>query len=69
MADEPIMRAIKELRTELSRLDQVIKSIELLVAGKPRRGRPPKFLQEAGVDGASPKKRGRPRKTAAPRNP
>ena len=58
MADEPIMRAIKELRTELSRLDQVIKSIELLVAGKPRRGRPPKFLQEAGVDGASPKKRG-----------
>ena len=69
MADEPIMRAIKELRTELSRLDQVIKSIELLVAGKPRRGRPPKFLQEANLDGAAPKKRGRPRKTVAPRNP
>lgn len=69
MADEPIMRAIKELRTELSRLDQVIKSIELLVAGKPRRGRPPKFLQAAGVDGAAKRKRGRPPKTAAPEKP
>ena len=68
MADEPIMRAIKELRTELSRLDQVIKSIELLVAGKPRRGRPPKFLREAGMDGAMPAKRGRPRKKPAPEN-
>lgn len=69
MADEPIMRAIKELRTELSRLDQVIKSIELLVAGKPRRGRPPKFLRESNHDGAAPKKRGRPRKTAPPETP
>ena len=69
MADEPIMRAIKELRTELSRLDQVIKSIELLVAGKPRRGRPPKFLQEANPDGAAPKKRGRPSRKAAPEKP
>jgi len=66
MADEPIMRAIKELRKELSRLDQVIKSIELLVAGKPRRGRPPKFLQEAKPTSTAPKKRGRPRRKPAP---
>ena len=47
MPDSPIHRAIVELRKELARLDQVIRMLETLSMGKPRRGRPPKVLAEA----------------------
>ena len=41
MASEPIYNAIKVLREELERLNYVIKMLEGLAAGRPRRGRPP----------------------------
>jgi hypothetical protein len=47
MSESPIHRAILELRKELARLDQVIRMLETLSIGKPRRGRPPKVLVEA----------------------
>lgn len=46
MAENRIMRAIAELRKELTQIDQVIRMLETLSAGKPRRGRPPKALAE-----------------------
>lgn len=46
MADEPIYRAIKELKEELARIDYVIQAVESVAEGKLRRGRPPKFLAE-----------------------
>ena len=47
MTDRPIENAIVELRKELTQIDQVIKLLEMLAVGKPRRGRPPKFIAEA----------------------
>jgi hypothetical protein len=47
MAENRIMRAIAELRKELAHLNQVIRMLETLSTGKPRRGRPPKALAEA----------------------
>jgi hypothetical protein len=46
MAENRIMRAIVELRKELAQIDQVIRMLETLSTGKPRRGRPPKALAE-----------------------
>ena len=63
MAADPIHNAIQALRSDLARVDHAIRVIESLALGKPRRGRPPKFLAEM-VGAATPKKRGRPRKTA-----
>ncbi len=62
MADDPIYNAIQALRSDLSRVDHAIQVIESLALGKPRRGRPPKFLAEMAA-GATPRKRGRPKKT------
>ena len=47
MTDRPIENAIVELRRELAQIDQVIKMLETIAIGKPRRGRPPKFISEA----------------------
>jgi hypothetical protein len=47
MAENRIMRAIAELRKELAHLNQVIRMLETLSTGKPRRGRPPEALAEA----------------------
>ena len=47
MTDRPIENAIVELRRELAQIDQVIKLLEMISVGKPRRGRPPKFIAEA----------------------
>lgn len=44
MATEPLLRAISELREELRRIDQVILMLQSLSGGRPRRGRPPKFM-------------------------
>ena len=63
MAEEPIHSAIRALRGDLARVDHAIRVIESLALGKPRRGRPPKFLSELKAAKA-PKKRGRPRKAA-----
>ena len=63
MAEEPIHNAIRALRSDLARVDHAIRVIESLALGKPRRGRPPKFLAELQAK-AGPKKRGRPKKTA-----
>ena len=41
MASEPIYNAIKVLRGELERLNYVIRMLEGLAVGRPRRGRPP----------------------------
>ncbi len=58
MPESPIHRAIAELRKELVRLDQVIRMLETLSIGRPRRGRPPKILAEAmRAAGISPKRR------------
>ena len=46
MAENRIMRAIAELRKELTQIDRVIRMLEALSTGKPRRGRPPKALAE-----------------------
>jgi hypothetical protein len=46
MAENRIVRAIAELRKELAHIDQVIRMLETLSNGKPRRGRPPKALAE-----------------------
>lgn len=62
MATDPIHDAIQALRSDLARVDHAIQVIESLALGKPRRGRPPKFLAEMAAT-ATPKKRGRPKKT------
>lgn len=62
MATDPIHDAIQALRSDLARVDHAIQVIESLALGKPRRGRPPKFLAEMAA-AATPKKRGRPKKT------
>ncbi len=64
MAEDSIYNALQGLRSDLARVDHAIQVIESLGLGKPRRGRPPKFLAEMAV-AATPKKRGRPKKTAA----
>ena len=46
MTIRPIENAIVELRRELAQIDQVIKMLETIATGKPRRGRPPKFISE-----------------------
>ena len=46
MPNSPIDRVIAELHKELARISQVICMLETLLAGKPRRGRPPKMLAE-----------------------
>ncbi len=53
MTDRPIENAIVELRKELTQIGQVIKMLETIAAGKPRRGRPPKFIAEALKTGGS----------------
>ena len=63
MAADPIHNAIQALRGDLARVDHAIQVIESLALGKPRRGRPPKFLAEMAA-ATAPRKRGRPRKTA-----
>ena len=65
MVQDPIYNAIQALRSDLARVDHAIRVIESLALGKPRRGRPPKFLAEMAA-AATPKKRGRPKKTAKP---
>ncbi len=62
MVQDPIYNAIQALRSDLARVDHAIRVIESLALGKPRRGRPPKFLAEMVAE-ATPKKRGRPKKT------
>ncbi len=64
MEEDPIYNAIQALRSDLARVDHAIQVIESLALGKPRRGRPPKFLAEMAA-AAKPKKRGRPKKTPA----
>ncbi len=63
MAADPIHNAIQALRSDLARVDHAIRVIESLALGKPRRGRPPKFLAEMAA-ASPPKKRGRPKKAA-----
>jgi len=46
MVTEPIYLAIKALREELTRLDQVIAAVEAMNEGRQRRGRPPKFISD-----------------------
>ncbi len=59
MASEPIYNAIKVLREELERLNYVIRMLEGLAVGRPRRGRPPKYLAEllASAGGGKRKRR------------
>jgi hypothetical protein len=64
MAEDPIYNAIQALRSDLARVDHAIQVIESLALGKPRRGRPPKFLAEMAASATPKKKRGRPKKTA-----
>ncbi len=63
MVQDPIYNAIQALRSDLARVDHAIQVIESLGLGKPRRGRPPKYLAEMAA-AAAPRKRGRPKKTA-----
>ena len=61
MANEYLYEAIKQLREEQKRVDQIIKNLEALASGKPRRGRPPKVLAELKAKAAkkrTPKKTG-----------
>lgn len=60
-------KMLAELRQEMAQLDEAIRSLEHLAAGQGRRrGRPPKWLQDAKGDGpepsaaSAPKRRGRP---------
>jgi hypothetical protein len=53
MAGSRIARAIVDLRKELAHIDQVIRILETLSTGKPRRGRPPKALAEVMRSAAS----------------
>lgn len=67
MSDDFIYRAIKHLREELRRVDYVIQSLESIAEGKPRRGRPPKFVTEFFARQGEPepeekKRRGRPKR-------
>ena len=64
MVSEPIYKAIKELRAELTRIDHIIAAVEAMADGKPRRGRPPKFIAEMLGDKPNGGKRG-PKKTSA----
>jgi hypothetical protein len=51
---------LKQLRLRRDQVEQSILTLERLqLGGGPRRGRPPKWLQEANAAGA-PKRRGRP---------
>ncbi|MBI1353857.1 MAG: hypothetical protein GC160_05885 [Acidobacteria bacterium] len=47
MLSDVLHQAIQELREELAMIDQVIRQIEAVDEGKPRRGRRPKLLSEA----------------------
>jgi hypothetical protein len=55
-----IHQVVKELQDERERIIAAIDSLQRLAAGKGRRrrGRPPRWMQEA----KEPKRRGRPRK-------
>ena len=57
--------AIKVLRKELERLNHVIRMLESLAAGRPRRGRPPKYLAELRASSTEGKRKRR--KAAAKR--
>jgi len=63
-----IEAVLKQLRDEHTRIQEAIASLERLGAsGVRRRGRPPKWLQEAKHrdEAPAPKRRGRPRKNIA----
>ncbi len=47
MDEKALSSAIIELRKQKAYLDQVILMLETIGTGKPRRGRPPKFLSQA----------------------
>ena len=59
MASEPIYNAIKVLREELERLNHVIRMLESLAVGRPRRGRPPKYLAELRASSTGGKRKRR----------
>ena len=65
MASEHIYNAIKVLREELERLNYVIRMLEGLAVGRPRRGRPPKYLAEITASALGGKRKRR--KAAAKR--
>ena len=62
MLGDLLHEAIQELRQELEILDQVIREIEAVDKGKPRRGRRPKILAETSKRAV--KRRSRPDKSA-----
>jgi len=68
MASKYLFDAIKQLRDEKDRLDQIIKNLEALASGTPRRGRPPKVLSnlepKAAKKSAKKKARKKVRKNA-----
>ena len=47
MNDRILLAILAELRDEISRIDEAIKSLERLAQTRTRRGRPPKWLAEA----------------------
>jgi hypothetical protein len=52
---------LKQLRLRREQVEQSIITLERLqLGGGPRRGRPPKWLQEANQAEGAPKRRGRP---------
>ncbi len=57
MASKFLYDAIKQLRDEKDRLDQIIKNLEALASGTPRRGRPPKVLSKVKPKAAEKKAR------------
>lgn len=44
MFEDVLHKAIAQLRQERARIEYLIKVVEGLSEGKPRRGRPPKFI-------------------------
>jgi hypothetical protein len=59
-------KILAELREERDRLGEAILALERvgLATGSKRRGRPPKWVVEAGQKEDAPKKRGLPRKAS-----
>jgi hypothetical protein len=65
MAQHRIDQALRHLRDELTRVNYLIRLLESMAEGKPRRGRPPKFLAGLHRNGVpKPGKRLSPRKKA-----
>ena len=76
MDEKALSTAIIELRKRKAHLDQVINMLETLETGKPRRGRPPKFLsqvmkvaEDATTKGSGAKKSKKGKKRRALKSP